>query len=123
MTGNDIIARAEEIGGLIHERLGLRGRTLARQIARAGRALPRPVAREARFLAQAAQIAANPRLVRMIDLTRVDSAHRLVRDHLRGIDRRERRRTRITGIAAVAAFNLLVVAVLVIVVLVWRGYV
>ena len=122
MTGDDIIARADEIGGLIQERLGYGGRTLARQIARAGRALPRPVAREARFLAQAAQIAANPRLVRMIDPARVDSAHRVVRDHLRNIDRRERRRARLTGIAAVVAFNLIVVAALVIAVLVWRGY-
>ena len=123
MTGDDIIARADEIGGLITERLGFRARTLARQIARAGRALPRPVAREARFLAQAAQIAANPRLVRMIDPARVDSAHRPVRDHLRGVDRADRRRARLIGIASVIAFNLLVVAVLVIAVLVWRGYV
>lgn len=122
MTGDDIIARAEEIGQLMGERLGLRGRTLDRQVRRAGRLLPRAVAREARFLAQAASIAANPRLLRMIDPAHVESAHRIVRDHLRGIDPRERRRTRAIGIAAVVVFNLMVVAALVLAVLVWRGY-
>lgn len=122
MTGDEITARTAEIGDLLQERLGLRGRSLAGQVTRAGRRLPRQVAREARYLAQAESLAANPRLWRQVDPARFDSAHRTVRDHLRGIDPRERRKTRIIGIASGAAFNLLAVAALVLVVLVWRGY-
>lgn len=122
MNGDDILARTTEIGRLIDERLGLRGRTLDRQVRRAGRLLPRGIAREARFLAQTAQIAPNPRLQRMIDAAHVDRAHRIVRDHLLGVNRRDRRITRALGVASVIAFNLLVVGALLLTVLVWRGY-
>ena len=122
MTGDDITTRTAEIGLLFEERLGLRGGSLDRQVRRAGRGLPRAIAREARYLAQAESLATNPRLWRQVDPARLQAAHRIVRDHLRGIDPRERRKTRIIGIASSAAFNLLAVTALVLVVLVWRGY-
>lgn len=122
MTGDDITTRTAEIGLLFEERLGLRGGSLDRQVRRAGRGLPRAIAREARYLAQAESLAANPRLWRQVDPVRLQAAHRIVCDHLRGIDPRERRKTRIIGVASSAAFNLLAVTALVLVVLVWRGY-
>jgi hypothetical protein len=122
MTGDDVHAMADEVAALLAGRLGARGRTLARRLRRAGRRLPRHVAREARYLAQADDLARNPRLLRMIDPDRVIRAHALLRDHLRGIDPAAARLTRILGILAVIAFNLLVLAALLLALLAWRGY-
>jgi hypothetical protein len=121
MTAEDIQDRAREVSALMAARLGLRGPDLARQVGRAGRLMPRAIRREARYLAQAAALAQNPKLLRMLDPAKVSRAHALVTDFLRAQDPGQRRWTALIGMAGVIGFNLLVVAGLVLVWLAWRG--
>jgi hypothetical protein len=109
MMGDDVIARAEEVRGLLAEKLGARRR------------LPRALARDAAALGQAAELARNPKLARMIDPARTLGAHARLTAHLRAIDLGARRRTRLVNLTALLAFNLLVLFALVVGVLVWRG--
>lgn len=121
MNGEDILSWTSEARSLMQQRLGVRGRDLAAQVARAGRMLPRAVAREGRYLAQAAQLAQNPKLLRMIDPAKAARAHVILTDHLRGVRPGERRRNRALGILAVVGFNLLIVLLAGLAWLAWRG--
>lgn len=115
--------QVEEIRTLLEERLKVRGRSLDRQVNKAGRLLPRRVRGQARYIAQAATLAQNPKLLRMIDWPRTEAAHAEVVAWLRTIDPSERRWTRIINMAALIAFNLLLIAGLLVGFLWWRGIV
>jgi hypothetical protein len=123
MTGDQINAAAEEIRQLLAERLGARGRTFDAAARRAGRRLPRRLRAEARFIAQAQDLALNPRLLRMVDPAAFARAQNALRDHLLAIDPRERRRTALLNWIAALGFYVLVTAGLVIAVLAWQGLV
>lgn len=113
----------QEVRALIEARLRVRGRSLEHQLKRAGRLLPKAMQREGRYLVQAATFMDHPKLGRMIDTAKVESAHRRLVEHLKSIDPAERRKTRLLGVAGVVSFNLIVVAGALIGWLVWRGYV
>jgi hypothetical protein len=101
-------------------RLGVHGRDMAATVRRAGRMVPRRLRPAAGLLVEAERMAANPRLARLVDAARVETAARDLRAWLDGIDPRERRITRALGILATIALNLLILTAVVIVVLVWR---
>jgi len=121
MTGEDIHLWAAEARALMRERLGLRGADLRAQVARAGRMLPRAVAREARYLAQVADLAQNPKLMRMIDLGKAARAHAILTAYLRTRDPARAARDWWVNLMGVLAFNLLLMVGLVLGVLLWRG--
>lgn len=123
MTGDEITSRTEEVRRLLHERLRIGGRSLDAQLPRARRVLPRAVMREARYLAQAAALAGNPKLLRMIDDTKLARAHVIVVDHLKTIDPGYQRRTRILNTTGIIALNLLIIGSALIGVLIWRGFI
>ncbi|NCO87291.1 MAG: hypothetical protein GW886_11750 [Rhodobacterales bacterium] len=123
MNGDDINARLAEISGLLESQLHVRGRSLDVQLRRARRLLPSAVRREAQYLVQAAGLAQNPKLARMIDMAKVDSAQARVVAYLQGVDRQRRRRDRLLNLLALNAFYVLVVGIAVVAVLVWRGIV
>ena len=110
-----------EIRGLMEQRLRIRGRSLESQMRRAGRLLPRHIRREVRFLVQAAPMAGNPRLARMIDQDHAMKAYRQVVAYLMTIDPKQAARTRLLNLAGVVAFNLLLLFAIVVTILVWRG--
>lgn len=110
-----------EVRAGLRDKLGLRGKTLAAQLRRGGRLLPRYIRRDATYLAQVLPLAANPKLMRMIDQTKVRQAHRNVMAHLDSIDTAAARRDAALNMVAAIAFAVLVTAVLVILVLWWRG--
>lgn len=120
MTVQDMVAELQEA---FSDKLRLRGRTLEVQIRKAGRKLPRAVRRDATYLAQAVTLLDNPKLARMVDMTRAGKAHRNVLAYVETVDVGAERREVALGVAASVAFALLVTAGLVLVVLVQRGFV
>lgn len=113
--------RAEALGDLLQERLGVRGRGLERRLARAERLLPRSVRRECRQIAQAGRFIGHPKLARLIDPVRMDRAFDSVTAHLRRIDRAEARRNAVLSVLAVVVFNLVLLGVGVVALLRWQG--
>lgn len=107
MRNDALLAKLDEIDALMAERLRVRGRTLADKVRKAGRLLPRAVSREAAYLAETQQFAQAPKLARRIDETRVETAYRIVAEHLKTVDPFERRKDRILGILGIVAFNIL----------------
>ena len=113
----------DEVHGTFAEKLGLRGRTLDRQIRKAGRLLPRTVRRDAVFLSQCLTVADNPKLAKMYDMNRATEAHANIMAYLDTIDPAAERRARAMSLFASIAFALLVTAGLVIFVLSRRGFI
>lgn len=105
----------------LRAKLGLRGKTLAAQLRKGGRLLPRYVRRDATYLAQILPLAANPKLVRMIDQAKARQAHRNVLAYLDTIDLAAQRRNAALNMVASIAFGLLATIVLTIAVLWWQG--
>ncbi|HGG64472.1 MAG TPA: hypothetical protein ENK34_07850 [Rhodobacteraceae bacterium] len=114
---------AEEVSALMKERLSIRGRDLAAKLRHTGRMMPKRLKREAAYLAEAAQLSENPRLLKMIDMARVEAAHRDCLEFLKKVDVADRRKGVVLGILASLAMTFLMVSTLVIIVLVWRGYI
>ena len=113
---------ADRVAELMELRLRARGSGLAEKLARGGRALPRRVRAAAGTLAEAAQMAQNPKLLVQIDELRVAAAYDICLLYLGPLGRGARRKGAALDILATMAFSLVVVAALVIGVLVWRGY-
>ncbi len=123
MDGDRLQSQVNEISALMAERLRVRGGTLETQLRKAGRSLPRPIRREGFYLAQAAVLARNPKLIRMVNEARVEKAYQAVITHLKGIDPVDRLKGRILGILGSISAALIVMFIVVVYVLVQRGYV
>ncbi len=106
-----------EVRAGLRAKLGLRDKTLAAQLRKGGRLLPRYVRRDATYLAQILPLAANPKLVRMIDQAKARQAHRNVLAYLDTIDLAAQRRNAALNMVASVAFGLLATIVLTIAVL------
>jgi hypothetical protein len=113
----------DEVSAALDAKLRVRGRTLEAQVRKAGRLLPRGVKRDATYLMKAAPLAANPKLARMVDMTKAKQAHRNVLAFLEGFDLGARRRTAALNLVASIAFALMVTGILLLFVLVQRGFV
>lgn len=113
---------ADRIAGLMEERLRVRGRGLGQKLQKGARLLPPKLRPQAEMLAQAAEFAQNPKLMRQIDLEKVAQAYDQCVRHLGAIDVARRRRSTALGILASIAFSLIAVAVLVLAALRWRGF-
>jgi hypothetical protein len=112
-----------DIRALLETKLRVRGASLAVQLRKARRQLPRGVRRDLTYLVESAELSQNPKLVRMVDTTRVARAHRNAVAFLENVDLREQRITGLINVVAAIALAVLVTAALVIYVLVQRGYV
>jgi hypothetical protein len=112
-----------DIRALLETKLRVRGASLAVQLRKARRQLPRGVRRDLTYLVESAELSQNPKLVRMVDTTRVARAHRNAVAFLENVDLREQRITGLINVVAAIALAVLVTAGLVIYVLVKRGYV
>lgn len=111
----------DRVAALLEQKLRVRGATLADKVRKAGRRLPKKVRVAAEALAQAGQMAGNPRLMYQIDPAVVAEAYDICVRHLGGVDLADRRRGMLVGIAGSIAFSLLVVVGLFVAVLWWRG--
>ena len=113
----------DEIRTLMEQRLWVKGRNLKVQTRKAGRRLPRRIRQDLKFLTDAAEIAENPKLSRMVDDRKVTRARDNIVFHLQTLNPRAALWTMILNITASIALGLLVVFVVVLYVLVQRGYV
>lgn len=113
---------ADEVAGLLEERLRLRGAGLGVKLRKGGRLLPRRVRAAAEQLQAAAAMSENPKLALRVDQKAAASAHKICVQHLGGIDHKYQRASRRIGLAGSIAFSLLAVVALMAVVLVWRGF-
>lgn len=123
MSAVTIQQMADRVAGLLEERLRIRGTGLSEKLRKGGRLLPRKVRAAAEYLAQAAALAQNPKLLMQIDNGAVAEAYDQCLRHLGGVDAGDRRRGLIVGVAASIAFSVLVVTLLLGAVLYWRGFI
>ncbi|MHC0054556.1 hypothetical protein [Actibacterium sp. D379-3] len=114
---------ADGIAGLMERRLHVGGHGLPAKVRRAGRLLPGHVRRDAQAIADALALADNPRLMRQIDLPRLEAAERRVTAWLKTVDPNKRRIDTGLSILGGIAFSVIAVFAAVVAVLVWRGYV
>lgn len=124
MNNPHLTTQIDEIRALLRDKLGLRGKDLQSQLARAGRSLPRQLQNQAKHLVTAQALTAHPRLSRQIDQAQVDLvdlAHKNCTAFLRNIDKADRRKGKILSVLGAISFNLIVVVTILVSVLVWRG--
>lgn len=77
-SATGIQRKAERVSALLEERIGLGGPDLRAKVTRGRRVLQRDLRQAAARLAQAAEMAANPRLMVQVDEHRVDDDYRLL---------------------------------------------
>ena len=114
---------ADRVSALLEERLSIRGRDLPEKVKRGGRRLPRKVRNAASVLAEASEMAVNPKLQVRLDEARIAAAYDTCLRYLGPLGRSSRRAALLSSIGASIGFGLLVVAAAFIGFLVWRGYV
>jgi len=119
MLDKRIDSQISEIRTLLRDNLSIRGKDLPTQLRKAGRLLPRRVRKDAKTLVEARGIIQNPKLARMVDQDKLNTAHRSVVDYLGTIDPSERRKDRILGFLGVIAFNVLLFGAAFVTWLVW----
>ncbi|MGA0541802.1 hypothetical protein [Neotabrizicola sp. VNH66] len=113
---------ADRVADLMETRLRVKGRDLPEKLKRGGGRLPRKVRNAASLLAEASEMALNPKLQVRVDEGRVAEAYDICVRHLAPIGRADRRRGALASVGASIAFSLLVVGGGLIAFLVWRGY-
>ena len=118
-----IETQAEALRTLLGEKFGLKRGSLARRIAKAGRRLPMGVRNDMAAVAEAEQMAQNPKLAIRLDPRKTHAAYERAAAFLQAIDVKDRRKGAVLSILGSLAFNFLVVVTLLIIVLRWRGFV
>lgn len=118
-----ITQMSNRIASLMEDRLGASGRDLSEKLKRGGRKLPHRVRVAAGILAEASEMAKNPKLQVRLDEAKVAEAYDLCLRHLGPMTRRAGGKAYLTSFGASAAFSTLVVAAGFIAFLVWRGFV
>lgn len=108
---------------LAKAKFGVRNRSLEKAMKKIGRRVPGWVHKEAGVISEARGLTAHPKLMRQIDVARVDKAFDSITAHLQTVDRRERRIDRILDVLGSLSFNLIVLTALVILFLRWQGYI
>jgi len=122
MTAEDIQQKCDEIAVLMHQKLRLRGRTIAATANKARRDMPSKLRKQAAFLVEQATLAQSPKVSRMLDEKAINRAHANLVSHLQTINPKERRRSAILAWLGTVSFGLIAVFVALIVVLSWRGF-
>lgn len=99
--------QADEISGLLEERLGLRGNDLAAKLNKAGRSVPKWVRVEAEKLVQAVEYSQHPKLMRQSNQSGQNEAFKRVKNWVLSIDPKERKKDKILRFIGGISFNLL----------------
>ena len=120
-AGMSVQDRADHIAELIEQRLGVRGRGLEAKLRRAGRTLPRHVRRDADKIVDAMRLSANPKLMRQLDLSGLETAYRHCETWLNSVDPAKRRKDALLGLLGTNALNFLIISAAFIAYLVWSG--
>ena len=118
----DVTKIEEDLAARMQTQLRLRGGDLAEVAAKAGRKLPKHLHAEVAKIVEAAQMAENPKLVRLIDAKGVARADRKIRQFLDKQNPAAERRGEILDRIAAVSFVLVTVLIAVFFLLLSRGY-
>jgi hypothetical protein len=118
MSAEDQIA---QISTLLHQKLGVRGKSLSNALRKAKHRLPRRIHKQAMSLAKVESLAHHPKLRLTLDLAGLGAATHEVTAYLNSIDLADRRKGWWLGMLGGLAFNILVAVALLILFLWWRG--
>lgn len=109
MSAVTIQQMAARVAGLMEERLHIRGKGLPEKLRSGGKRLPRKVRRSAERLAEASELAQNPRLLLQLDHESVAGAYDICVRYLSGVNRWDRWRMFLLNFAASTLLIVLVV--------------
>ncbi|WP_107496352.1 hypothetical protein [Thalassobius sp. I31.1] len=123
MTPSEIEDKAEEIFDALGRSFRLRGSSLSARVRKAGRLLPRHLRRDLKYMCDAQELAANPRLAKLVDMKRIERTHRTALRWLADVDPGARARDLLWESAWRIGLVILVVGGGLIAVLAWRGLV
>lgn len=113
---------AEQVAGLMEQRLKIGGKGLAEKLRRGKRRLPRKVRKAVAHLAEAEGLARHPKIGMMLDQSQLAAAHDTAIRYLKPLGGGERLKAGLLGVGGQIALGLLVVAGGTLAVLVWRGF-
>ena len=113
--------RAEALAELLQAKLGAKGRGIEPRLRSAMHRLPRSARGDLQVLTEAHRQLANPKLARLADPARIDTAFDSLTVLLKRIDPAERRRGVILGTLGSLVFNLLLLGGAVLAFLRWQG--
>lgn len=122
MSAITIQQMAERVAELMQERLHVKGLGLSEKLRKGGRLLPRKVRQAAADLAQAAEMAQNPKLLLQLDEEKIAGNYDLCVKHLGGLNVWEKRKGMLIGLTTSLLFIVVTVAALVLGIMVWRGF-
>lgn len=120
MSATTIQQMADRVAQLMQDRLQLKGKGLADKLRRGGRQIPRRLRKPATFLAEAEQLAQNPRLALQIDPAQVAEAYDQCLTQLAAAVRTDRRMTWLVNRLASIVLSLVALAALILLILRWR---
>jgi hypothetical protein len=113
--------RVAELEQMLHDKLGLRAKGLARQLKKAGRHLPRRVQKAGRVITQAQSVMANPKLARIQNQKSIEAAFAEMTAYLKPLKRKGQRSGSALGIAGDAVVRLILLGLVVLAALRWQG--
>ena len=123
MSSITIRQMAERVAGLMEVRLGVPGKDVATRLRRGARRLPRKLRKNAALLADAAEMAAHPKLVAQLDEARVAAAYDALTRYLSSLGGKTRRRDMLRDMTTSAVLSLLAAVGLFIIMLIWGGFI
>jgi hypothetical protein len=112
MYEHSLAALSAEVGTLLTERLGARGRTLEEKAASVGRNMPRAIREHVAYLIEAEARTKNPKRAAQYDPLRAEEAHKRCLAVLGKIDRRAVRSRRSLAVFTTILVNLFLLAVI-----------
>jgi hypothetical protein len=121
MSAASIQQMADRVADLMEDRLGARGTGLTAKMKSRGGALPRKVRLAATGLANAADMAQNPKLLLQLNHETIARDYDICLKHLTAMKRRSRLLDGTLAIAASIALSLFLVVVLGLALMRWRG--
>lgn len=120
-SATGIQRKVERVSALLEERIGLGGSDLRAKVARGRRVLERDLRKAADRLAQAAEMAAHPRLAAQVDEHQVDDDYRLLVRKLEAIPPGSLRRELFRSTVQSALTTVLGLVVLTVGILFWMA--
>lgn len=118
----ELTTKSESIEAELQRAFGFRSKTLARALRKSGRRFPAHLHMMAGRIVEAQSYGGNPKLMRMVDRTKISTAYDEIMAYLKQVDPKDRRTAMVLDITSSIVLKLLAVGALVLGVLIWRGY-
>ena len=113
--------RVTELEQMLRDKLGLRGKTLAKRLKKAGRRLPKRQQKAGQVITRVQAVIGNPKLARIQDQKAVDAAFSEMSTYLKPRNRRDQRKGFALGLAGDMVIRLILLIVALLAILRWQG--